>query len=72
MLKQFHASEWCFDPYAKQCERCDTIVGRFAVMIDDQHLRQVLFWPYADWDGNESGYRCRAHSKIARQWVRLF
>jgi hypothetical protein len=72
MLKPFLAREWCFDPYAKQCERCDTIIGRYAVMLDDVGLRQVMFWPFASWDGSDGSFRCRSHSKIAQQWTTLF
>ena len=71
-MKRFHPDEWCFDPYAKVCERCDTVAGRFAVMIDAQGLRQVLFWPHTAWDGVVGSYRCRAHTKSAHQWLRLF
>lgn len=70
-MKRFHPSEWCFDPYAKQCERCDTLVGRFAVMTDERGLRQVVFWPQSEWGGIEGGYRCRAHTGIAKRWLRL-
>ena len=71
-MKQFHPGEWCFDPYAKQCERCETVIGRFAVMTDEQGLKHVLFWPHPEWDGRDGSYRCRLHSKIAQQWLRLF
>ena len=35
-MQEFHPGEWCFDPYAKQCERCDTVIARYAVMTDDR------------------------------------
>jgi hypothetical protein len=65
-MKHFHPGEWCFDPYAKHCECCDTVVGRYAVMSDEHGLRHVLFWPDPKWDGVEGSNRCRAHSTIAR------
>ena len=71
-LKKFRADEWCFDPYAKQCERCDIVIGRYAVMKDDQGLRQVVFWPHAEWDGIDGSCRCRTHTRLAQQWLRLF
>jgi hypothetical protein len=71
-MKQFHPGEWCFDPYAKQCERCETIVGRYAVMTDDQGRKNVVFWPHREWDGIQGSNRCRAHTKIAHNWIRLF
>ena len=71
-MKQVHPGEWCFDPYAKQCERCDTVVGHYAVMTDEQGFRNVLFWPHPAWDGVEGSNRCRTHSKIAKEWLRLF
>lgn len=71
-MKQFHSGEWCFDPYAKQCERCDTIIGRYAVLPDDDGLRHVLFWPHQAWDGVEGSNRCKTHTRIAQQWIRLF
>jgi len=71
-MKQFRVDEWCSDPYAKQCERCDIVIGRYAVMKDAQGLRQVMFWPHAAWDGVEGSVRCRAHTRLAQQWLRLF
>jgi hypothetical protein len=71
-MQDFHPGEWCFDPYAKHCERCDTVVGRYAVMTDEAGFRNVLFWPHSDWDGVPGSSRCRAHSKIKQQWIRLF
>jgi hypothetical protein len=71
-MKQFRPGEWSFDPYAKQCERCDSIIGRYAVLKDDQSLRHVVFWPHAQWDGVEGSGRCRTHTKLAQQWLRLF
>ncbi len=68
-MKQFRPSEWCFDPYAKQCERCDSVIGRYAVMQDDQGLRHVTFWPHAGWDGVEGSARCRAHTRLAERWL---
>jgi hypothetical protein len=42
-------------------------------MIDDQGLRNVLFWPHAAWDGIDGSNRCCVHTKIAPpQWIRLF
>jgi hypothetical protein len=70
-MKQFHVGEWCFDPFAKQCERCETVVGRYAVMKDERGHRQVLFWPHPAWDGVDGSNRCRAHTKLAEQWLRL-
>ena len=26
-MKEFRAAEWSSDPYAKQCERCDAVIG---------------------------------------------
>ena len=71
-MKEFHPGEWCFDPYAKQCERCVTISGRDAVMTDDDGLRHILFWPHRAWDGVEGSARCRAHTKPSQEWLRLF
>ena len=71
-MKQFRAEEWCFDPYAKPCERCDIIVGRYAVMRDANGLRQVMFWPHAEWDGVDGSFRCRTHTRLAQKWLRLF
>ena len=71
-MKQFRVGEWCFDPFSKQCERCETVVGRYAVMTDEQGLRQVVFWPHSAWDGVDGSNRCRAHTKLAQQWLRLF
>ena len=71
-MKEFRPGEWCFDPYAKQCDRCDTIIGRYAVMQDDQGWRQIQFWPHAEWDGIEGSRRCRKHSKVSHEWIRLF
>ena len=71
-MKQFRPVEWCYDPYAKQCERCDAVIGRYAVMVDDQGLRNVLFWPQQEWDGIDGSVRCRKHSKVEQQWLRLF
>ena len=70
-MKDFDPAEWCFDPYAKQCERCDAVIGRYAVMIDDRGMRQVLFWPHHEWDGVEGSRRCRLHTQ-SKQWLRLF
>lgn len=71
-MKEFHPGEWCFDPYAKQCERCETIIGRYAVMADEAGLRHVLFWPHPEWDGVDGSLRCRAHTSAPQQWLRLF
>jgi hypothetical protein len=71
-MKEFRPSDWSYDPYAKQCERCDAIIGRYAVMVDDRGLRQILFWPHREWDGVEGSARCRVHSKVGQQWLRLF
>ncbi|HEX8969826.1 MAG TPA: hypothetical protein VF937_18225 [Chloroflexota bacterium] len=70
-MQEFHAGEWCFDPYAKQCEWCDTIVGRYAVMTDQDGVRHVLFWPQPEWDGVPGSNRCRLHTRILERWVRL-
>jgi hypothetical protein len=71
-MKEFRAAEWSSDPYAKQCERCDAVIGRYAVMVDDEAWRHVLFWPHKEWDGIEGSRRCRVHSKATPQWLRLF
>jgi hypothetical protein len=72
-MKDFVPGEWSYDPCAKACERCDTIIGRFAVMVDDQGWRHVLWWPHRSWDGVEGSFRCRAHTKlISQEWLRLF
>ena len=71
-MQEFRPGDWCFDPYAKQCERCDAVIGRFAVMTDDNGFRNVLFWPHAEWDGVAGSNRCKAHAKTAQQWMRLF
>ena len=71
-MQEFRPSEWCFDPYAKQCAQCDVIIGRYAVMKDDQGLRQVVFWPHPEWDGIDGSSRCRSHSRVAPHWLRLF
>ena len=70
-MQEFHPGEWCFDPYAKQCERCETIIGRYAVMVDEDGLRHVLFWPHQAWDGIDGSSRCRTHTRAAQQWLRL-
>lgn len=62
--RPFQASDWCYDPYAKTCERCETIVGRFAVMRDPFGWRQVMWWPHAKWDGQRQPYRCWDHSEV--------
>jgi hypothetical protein len=71
-MHEFRPGEWCFDPYAKQCERCDAVIGRFAVMTDENGFRNVLFWPHAEWDGVAGSNRCRTHSKVTEKWLRLF
>ena len=71
-MQEFRPGEWCFDPYAKRCERCDAIIGRYAVMSDEHGFRHVLFWPHAEWDGVSGSNRCRAHTRVANQWIRLF
>jgi hypothetical protein len=71
-MQEFRPGDWCFDPYAKQCERCDTVIGRYAVMVDDEGFRNVLFWPHREWDGVEGSARCRRHSNVGQQWLRLF
>jgi hypothetical protein len=71
-MKDFRPGDWCFDPYAKQCDRCDIVIGRYAVMVDDKGWRHVLFWPHSDWDGVEGSARCRRHSKVSQEWIRLF
>ncbi len=71
-MKEFRPGDWCFDPYQKQCAQCDAIIGRYAVMVDDQGLRQILFWPHREWDGVEGSSRCRVHSEVRQQWLRLF
>ncbi len=71
-MQEFHPGEWCFDRYAKQCERCDAVIGRFAVMTDENGLRNVLFWPHAEWDGVPGSNRCHAHSNVRQRWLRLF
>jgi hypothetical protein len=71
-MQEFRPGEWCFDPYAKQCARCDSVIGRYAVMTDERGIRHVLFWPHQEWDGVPGSGRCRTHSKIAQPWLRLF
>jgi hypothetical protein len=70
-MRDFHPGEWCFDPYAKSCDLCETIVGRYAVLRDDDGLRHVLFWPHPEWDGVEGSTRCRAHTHITERWLRI-
>ena len=71
-MQEFRPGEWCFDPYAKQCERCDAVIGRYAVMKDERGLSHVLFWPHSEWDGVPGSNRCRTHSKVTQKWLRLF
>jgi hypothetical protein len=71
-MKDFVPGEWCYDPCAKRCERCDAVIGRFATMLDEQGLRHILWWPHRAWDGVEGSFRCRAHTKISQEWLRLF
>jgi hypothetical protein len=73
-MKEFRAADWSFDPFAKQCERCDAVIGRYAVMLDEQGWRHVLFWPHREWDGIDGSARCRIHSRTVsqEQWIRLF
>ena len=71
-MQEFHPAEWCFDPYAKQCDRCDVVIGRYAVMTDEHGFRNVLFWAHTEWDGISGSNRCRAHSLIGERWLRLF
>ena len=73
-MQEFRPGDWCFDPYAKQCERCDTVIGRYAVMTDDDGLpqRPVLAAPPSGTASTASN-RCQAHPKNSRQqWMRLF
>ena len=58
----FVPGQWAWDPYAKQCERCDTIVGRYGVMKDLDGVRHITWWPQRDWDGHDRSFRCNAHS----------
>jgi hypothetical protein len=71
-MQEFHPGEWCFDPYAKQCQRCDTVIGRYAILTDERGFRHVVFWPHAEWDFVHGSNRCRAHSRIPQHWLRLF
>jgi hypothetical protein len=72
-MKEFRPGDWCFDPYQKLCARCDTVIGRYAVLVDDDGLRNVLFWPHREWDGVDGSSRCRKHSEeVGQQWLRLF
>ena len=71
-MKDFRPGDWCFDPYAKQCDVCETVIGRYGVLVDADGWRHVLWWPHREWDGMEGSFRCRAHTKIAQRWLRLF
>ncbi len=71
-MREFRPGDWCYDPYQKQCERCDAVIGRYAVLVDDRGLRHVLFWPHQEWDGVDGSSRCHLHSQAGRQWLRLF
>jgi hypothetical protein len=70
-MKEFLPGEWCYDPYAKQCERCDAVIGRYGVLIDENGLRQIVWWPHHEWDGVEGSFRCRVHSHVRHEWRRL-
>ncbi len=72
MYKEFKPGDWCFDRYAKTCERCDTIIGRYGVMVDEQGFRQVLWWPHQEWCGVEGSFLCLQHVVIPQEWRRLF
>ena len=50
----------------------ETVIGRYAVMTDEQGVKHVLFWPHREWDGVDGSNRCRTHTKIAQKWLRLF
>jgi hypothetical protein len=71
-MQEFRPADWCFDPYAKQCERCEAIIGRYAVLVDESGWRHVLWWPHRAWDGVDGSVRCQAHTKLTEQWRRLF
>ena len=53
--------QWAYDPYARACDGCDTVVGRFGVLRDEQGWRHVLWWPHKEWDGVDGAYRCVQH-----------
>lgn len=71
-MKPFIVEDWCRDPYAKECEMCETIVGRYGVMLDENGWRQIVWWPHRTWDGSDGSFRCKRHSLVMEQWKRLF
>ena len=71
-MKPFVPGEWCRDPYAKECEQCDTVIGRYGVLVDAEGTRHVLWWPHKEWDGVAGRFRCTPHSSVSQQWRRLF
>lgn len=70
MLREYRPEEWCWDRYAKACDRCDTIVGRYSVMAGDDGTRHVVWWPHKEWDGVMGPYRCSQHPSAPR-WRHL-
>ena len=71
MLVEFFPGQWCYDRYAKECERCDTVIGRYGVMQDEQGWRHITWWPHKAWDGVEGSFRCAEHPQSAHPWLRL-
>jgi hypothetical protein len=67
----FAPEQWNADPYAKTCEQCDTVIGRFGVLIDENGLRHVTWWPHKSWSGQEGSYRCVRHAIVVDEWFRL-
>lgn len=55
---------WCWDPYAKECDLCDTIVGRFGLLKDGEGVRHVAWWPHQQWDGRTDQFRCQDHTAV--------
>ena len=70
MYEPYRPEDWCWDRYAKECDRCDTVVGRFGVLRDAEGWRHVVWWPHRRWGGVDGSYRCGAHSD-APKWRRL-
>lgn len=68
-MKPFVPGDWCWDPYAKQCELCDTVVGRFGVFKDADGTRHITWWPHRAWDGTVGRFRCTAHPAPLPSWM---
>ena len=64
-MRSFRVEEWSWDRFAKACERCETVVGRYGVAADEQGVRHIAFWPHREWDGVAGPYRCTEHSTVA-------